>query len=106
MTSAAGQLGYMLATGMGRQSNEVAKKKAKQKPSQDLESEIASLLKVSYDSHDSWGVLGMGYCYFKGGCSGIDRNITRYSKPFSVLLLTTLMKYLSCLVSSCLLLRF
>mmetsp|Transcript_24367 Transcript_24367/g.45352 ORF Transcript_24367/g.45352 Transcript_24367/m.45352 type:complete len:959 (+) Transcript_24367:118-2994(+) len=82
MSSAAGQLGYMLATGMGKQGSEIAKKKAKQKQPQDLESETASLLKVAYDSHDSWGVLGMGYCYFKGGCSGIDRNISRALESF------------------------
>jgi hypothetical protein len=74
MSSAAGQLGYMLATGMGKDTD---RKKNGDKQSYEDSSEATDLLRLAYNSHDSWGVLGMGYCYYKGGCDGIDRNITR-----------------------------
>ena len=70
VSMAAGQLGYLLAT-----SPKQSKVEADLSADHGL---IAELLQVSYDNHDSWGILGMGYCLYKGGCGGgIDRNITR-----------------------------
>jgi hypothetical protein len=76
MSAAAGQLGYMLATGASRPGKHASD--AKKKTYSSSWKEAKGLLELSYQSHDSWGVLGMGYCFYKGSCEGIDRNITKY----------------------------
>ena len=71
---AAGQLGYMMATTLDRKSPLVDKGIGSVFSDAN---KVEELLQYSYENQDSWGILGMGYCHYKGGCGDIERNFTR-----------------------------
>ena len=71
-STAAGHLGYLLATGMTNANISSGEVEVIDR------SKAPEFLQRSYADNDSWGILGMGYCFYSGNCGGgINRNITR-----------------------------